>query len=81
MIPSDSLVTFRPTCDGKLEFVSLAPSGGLNPRHFSLNKDSTMVAVANQLDRNVVVYARDTESGEIGEEVAVARALGPGELT
>ncbi|KAH7405748.1 3-carboxymuconate cyclase [Phaeosphaeria sp. MPI-PUGE-AT-0046c] len=75
LLPSDSLVTFKPARDGKLEFVNLAPSGGLTPRHFSLNKDGTMVAVANQLDGTVVVYARDVETGVIGEEVAAARGL------
>jgi 6-phosphogluconolactonase (cycloisomerase 2 family) len=81
MIKSDSLVTFKPTSAGKLEFVGLTASGGLNPRHFSLNKDGSKVAVANQVTKNVVVLARDTKTGVIGEKVASAFGLGPGDLT
>ncbi|KAF2034429.1 putative isomerase YbhE [Setomelanomma holmii] len=78
-VRSDSLVTFRPTRSGKLEFFELTPSGGLNPRHFSLNKDGSMVAVANQGSGNIAVYARDIATGRITEQVAAVAGLG--ELT
>lgn len=81
MIKSDSLVTFRPSKSGKLELVGLTPSGGLHPRHFSLNKDGSRIAVANQVSKNVVVWSRDTKSGKIGKRIAAAFNLGPGELT
>ncbi|RAR07005.1 3-carboxymuconate cyclase [Stemphylium lycopersici] len=81
-IPSDSLVTFKPTADGKLSFVQLAKSGGWFPRHFMLSKDGSMVAVANQLSHNVVIYSRDVETGLVNDQKMVARAenLGPGDL-
>ncbi|KAG9187812.1 hypothetical protein G6011_05683 [Alternaria panax] len=81
-LPSDSLVTFKPSADGKLSFVQLAKSGGLYPRHFSMNQNGSLVAVANQLSKNVDVYARNVETGIIEDGKAVARAnnLGPGDL-
>jgi 6-phosphogluconolactonase (cycloisomerase 2 family) len=81
MIKSDSLVTFKPTAGGKLELVGLTASGGLHPRHFSLNEDGSRIAVANQVTKNVVVFSRDTKSGIIGETIATAFNLGPGDLT
>ncbi|KAH8696846.1 Lactonase, 7-bladed beta-propeller-domain-containing protein [Phaeosphaeriaceae sp. PMI808] len=80
-LQSDSIVTFKPSDCGTLEFVQLAPSGGLNPRHFSLNKDGSMIAVANSASMNVIIYPRDKVSGKIGEKKAAAFGLGPGPLT
>lgn len=71
-VPSDSIVTFKPSPDGKLEFVQLAPSGGKFPRHFSTNKDGSLVAVANQQSFSVDVYQRDVRSGLIGKKVSSA---------
>jgi 6-phosphogluconolactonase (cycloisomerase 2 family) len=81
-LPSDSLVTFKPSADGKLSFVQLAKSGGVYPRHFNINKNGSMIAVANQLSKNVYVYARNLETGKIedGKAVAIAENLGPGDL-
>ena len=81
IIKSDSLATFKPTRSGKLEFVELTASGGLNPRHFSLSTDGSLIAVANQVSRTVVVWQRDLKTGRIGEQLAAAFDLGPGELT
>jgi hypothetical protein len=80
-IKSDSFATFKPTKSGKLEFVELAPSGGLHPRHFSLNKNGSMIAVANQVSGTVLVYARDVATGKIAEQIAATYGLGLGELT
>jgi 6-phosphogluconolactonase (cycloisomerase 2 family) len=80
-IKSDSIVTFKPSKSGKLEFVELVASGGLNPRHFSLNHDGSKIAVANQVSRTVVVWSRDVKSGKTKKQVASAYHLGPGELT
>ncbi|CAI6337698.1 unnamed protein product [Periconia digitata] len=71
-VPSDSIVTFKPTPQGKLEFVQLAPSGGKFPRHFSTNKDGSLVAVANQQSFSVDVYARDVRTGMLGKKVSSA---------
>jgi 6-phosphogluconolactonase (cycloisomerase 2 family) len=81
-LPSDSLVTFKPSADGKLSFVQLAKSGGVYPRHFNINKNGSMIAVANQLSKNVYVYARNLETGKIEDSkaVAIAENLGPGDL-
>jgi 6-phosphogluconolactonase (cycloisomerase 2 family) len=80
-IKSDSIVTFKPTSAGKLQFVELVASGGLTPRHFSLNKDGSKVAIANQQSKSVNLYARDVASGKLGKQVAAAYGLGPGDLT
>jgi 6-phosphogluconolactonase (cycloisomerase 2 family) len=81
MIKSDSLVTFKPTESGKLEFVELVASGGMNPRHFSLNEDGSKIAVANQVTKTVVVWSRDVKSGKTKKQIAMAYDLGPGDLT
>ncbi|KAH7078544.1 3-carboxymuconate cyclase [Paraphoma chrysanthemicola] len=76
-IQSDSLVTFKPTAEGKLEFVELVPSGGLHPRHFSFNDDGSLIAVGHQFSGTVLVYARDVETGKIAGQIAFAKDLGP----
>lgn len=63
---------------GKLSFVQLAPAGGRYARHFSLNRDGTLVAVALQKDSRVVVIERDVATGKLGK--FVASALLDGEL-
>lgn len=79
---SDSIVTYKPSADGKLKFVQLAKSGGYFPRHFQLSKDGSMIAVANQRSNNVAIYARDVKTGIIKDDkpVAGAAGLGPGDL-
>jgi 6-phosphogluconolactonase (cycloisomerase 2 family) len=78
-IGSDSLTVFRPSDDGKLRFVQLAPSGGSFPRHFSFNRDGSLVAVGNQNTFTVDIWRRDTRSGKLGERVASAINL-PGQV-
>ncbi|KAF1838486.1 3-carboxymuconate cyclase [Decorospora gaudefroyi] len=81
-LSSDSLVTFRLLPNGNLLFVQLAKSGGIYPRHFSMNKDGSLIAVANQKTKNVNVYSRNLETGAITDDKAIASAekLGPGDL-
>ena len=69
-IPSDSLTTFSLQHDGSLVFVQAWPSGGLYPRHFSMNAVGDLVAVGNQLSANVALLRRDVATGLIGEPVA-----------
>ncbi|KXX73474.1 hypothetical protein MMYC01_210551 [Madurella mycetomatis] len=70
-VPSDPLITFSIDPEtGALTHVQTAPAGGINPRHFSFNKDGTRVAVGLQSDGRVVILERDTETGEIGGAVA-----------
>lgn len=78
-IPSDSLSVWKPTKEGKVEFVQLAQSGGSFPRHFSYNKDGSMIAVGNQLSFTVDIFKRDIETGKIGERLASAINL-PGQV-
>ena len=80
-LPSDSLATFKLSLTGKLKFVQLAPSGGRFPRHFSMNNNGSLIAVANQNTQNVNVYSRNVETGTIDDLVASSFNLGPGGLT
>ncbi|KAH6856534.1 Lactonase, 7-bladed beta-propeller-domain-containing protein [Chaetomium sp. MPI-CAGE-AT-0009] len=70
-VPSDPLVTFSiDATSGKLTHVQTAAAGGVNPRHFSFNKDGSRVASALQSDGRVVIFERDTKTGKIGKAVA-----------
>ncbi|THY51912.1 3-carboxy-cis,cis-mucoante lactonizing enzyme, partial [Aureobasidium pullulans] len=69
-IPSDSLSTFSLQKDGTLKHIQLWPSGGMFPRHFSLNKFGDLLAVGMQYDRSVVVFERDVALGTVGKPVA-----------
>ncbi|KAL1613164.1 hypothetical protein SLS60_001396 [Paraconiothyrium brasiliense] len=75
-IDSNSIITFKPSSNGKLSFVQLAPSGGLFPRHFELSKDGSQIAIANQNSGNVRIYKRDVASGKIGAEQAAITVPG-----
>lgn len=48
---------------GAVTFQQWIPSGGRNPRHFSLSADGSYLAVANQLSTNVVIFKRDAQTG------------------
>jgi 6-phosphogluconolactonase (cycloisomerase 2 family) len=78
MIPSDSLTTFQPAANGSFKFVGLAASGGSFPRHFSFNKDGSLVAVGNQnsVPSTVDIFPRDVSSGKIGDRIASAKLPG-----
>ncbi|THY81465.1 3-carboxy-cis,cis-mucoante lactonizing enzyme [Aureobasidium pullulans] len=78
-IPSDSLSTFSLQKDGTLKHIQLWPSGGMFPRHFSLNKFGDLLAVGMQYDRSVVVFERDVALGVLGKPVA--RWVGGGNVT
>lgn len=76
---SDSLTTFSIQSNGSLSFAHLAPAGGIYPRHFSLNADGDLIAVALQYDSKLVVKKRNVQTGVIGDEVANISI--PGNLT
>ncbi|THW25621.1 3-carboxy-cis,cis-mucoante lactonizing enzyme [Aureobasidium pullulans] len=78
-IPSDSLSSFSLQKDGTLKHIQLWPSGGMFPRHFSLNKFGDLLAVGMQYDRSVVVFERDVALGTVGKPVA--RWVGGGNVT
>lgn len=75
-IDSNSIATFKPSSNGKLAWVQLAPSGGLFPRHFELSKDGSQIAIANQNSGNLRIYKRDVASGKIGAQVAAIAVPG-----
>lgn len=79
-IPSDSIVTYQPQANGKLKFVQLAPSGGRNPRHFSLNKDGSIISIGNGgSDKpSLDLYTRDVNTGLIGKKIASSIDVGGG---
>ncbi|KAF1964685.1 putative isomerase YbhE, partial [Bimuria novae-zelandiae CBS 107.79] len=64
-INSNSIISYKLASGGKLEFVQLAPSGGLFPRHFEIKQDGTEIAIANQNSANVRIYKRDVKTGKI----------------
>ncbi|KAK3906885.1 Lactonase, 7-bladed beta-propeller-domain-containing protein [Staphylotrichum tortipilum] len=77
VVPSDPLITFSiDAASGALTHVQTAPAGGVNPRHFSFNKDGSLVASALQSDGRVVVFERDAATGKIGKAVAEANVAG-----
>ncbi|RKF59884.1 putative 6-phosphogluconolactonase [Erysiphe neolycopersici] len=77
LVPSDTLQVWKiDPSSGALSFQQLAPAGGLNPRHFSLNKNGTLAAVALQGDQRVVIYERSTDSGKLGKLLASSQVEG-----
>lgn len=80
IIQSDSLATFQLSpSDGTLAFYQLWPAGGSFPRTYTMNAVGNLVAVGLQNSAEVVVLARDVQSGLIGEPVA--RIAIPGNVT
>ncbi|KAM7217566.1 Lactonase, 7-bladed beta-propeller domain containing protein [Rhypophila decipiens] len=70
-LPSDPLITFKIDFEtGALDPVQTFAAGGLIPRHFSINKDGTLVASAAQGDGRVAIISRDPASGVLKEYVA-----------
>lgn len=53
--------------NGRLQLLRCTSSGGQFPRHFLVLKDYALVA--NQLSNQVVLFARDAASGEVGDIV------------
>lgn len=59
--------------DGCLQWVQIAAAGGTAPRHFSFNKDGTLVAVGLMGNNTVSILARNPFSGTIGGVLATAK--------
>lgn len=76
-MPSDPLITYSiDATSGALTKVQEAPAGGINPRHFSFNRDGSRVVSALQSDARVVVFERDVATGKIGKAIAEADVPG-----
>ena len=75
--PDDSMTQYA-ICpkDGSLSFVALTSSHGWYPRTFDINAAGDMVAIGDQTSSNLVVVARDTETGELGDVIGDLR-IGP----
>ncbi|KAK0629811.1 Lactonase, 7-bladed beta-propeller-domain-containing protein [Bombardia bombarda] len=74
---SDPLISFS-VCEktGALKPRQTFPAGGAVPRHFSINKQGTLVAVALQGSARVVVISRDPKTGNLKDIVAHATVAG-----
>ncbi|RDA96217.1 hypothetical protein CP533_1706 [Ophiocordyceps camponoti-saundersi (nom. inval.)] len=80
-IPSDPIISFKLDDEaGKLVVAQEVPAGGRFPRHFSLNKDGTLLAVGLQKDKRVAIIRREPEDGRLGTR-PVAFADVTGEVT
>ena len=68
----DSIATFLVMSDtGEVALIGHAPTRGSFPRHFTLDPDGTRMLVANQNSDNLIVLARDPETGLLSEENVV----------
>lgn len=64
----DSIAVFTVGEDGgKLTPIQNLPSGGKIPRHFALDPSGRWIVVTHQLSANLVVLARDPETGRLKE--------------
>ncbi|TQV96172.1 extracellular aldonolactonase [Cordyceps javanica] len=76
-INSDPIINFSiDDSTGKLNLLQDVAAGGYFPRHFSVNKAGTRVAVGMQKDGRVVVIKRDPASGMLGEFESFANIEG-----
>ena len=76
-IAADSLLTYSiAQHSGELKLVDAVAAGGSFPRQFSLNATGSQVAIAVQTNGWVAIYQRDTETGKIGERLALQSGLG-----
>ncbi|OAA68870.1 3-carboxymuconate cyclase [Cordyceps fumosorosea ARSEF 2679] len=76
-IDSDSIINFSIDAGtGKLTFLQDVPSGGSFPRHFSMNKAGTKIAIGLQKDSRVVVMQRDPATGKLGDFESFANIAG-----
>ncbi|KAG5999327.1 hypothetical protein E4U21_007064 [Claviceps maximensis] len=76
-IVSDSLINFSIDAKtGNLTRIQQVASGGRFPRHFSINRAGTLLAVGQQTDGRVVLINRDVDSGRLGSFAAYADVAG-----
>jgi len=68
-IPSDTMAEFSIGVDGVVAFGELTPAGGAFPRHFSENKEGSLVAVGLQNSGRVVIYEKCKITGKMGKDV------------
>ena len=66
----DSLVTFSINADGSLQPVDYRGMGFAGPRGFEFHPSGDKLLAASMVNSTIAVYARDVESGKIGEILA-----------
>ncbi len=62
---TDQLIAFTLGQNCSQEGTFICSSNGGTPRHFALNADQTMLAVANQTGNDVALYRRDETTGTL----------------
>ncbi|KAL8942138.1 MAG: hypothetical protein Q9216_001823 [Gyalolechia sp. 2 TL-2023] len=78
-IDSDTIASFTIPKSGRKfapKFGGLVPAGGSFPRHFSINREGSLLAVGLQNSGRLVVLERCAKTGVIGEVVADFEGLG-----
>ncbi|KAK5660354.1 hypothetical protein OQA88_12895 [Cercophora sp. LCS_1] len=76
-LPSDTLVSFAVNqTTGLLTHLQTRAAGGLHPRHFSFNRDGTLVGVSLKDSARAVLIERNPESGQMLDIVAHVEDLG-----
>lgn len=53
--------------DGRLTLLERTSCGGKTPRHIALDPDENWLLVANQVSDNIVVFARDKQTGHLAD--------------
>ncbi|KAF2456397.1 Lactonase, 7-bladed beta-propeller-domain-containing protein [Lineolata rhizophorae] len=76
--PDDSVATFALSDAGAMAFVGLSSAHGSYPRTFAVNAAGDMLAIGDQTSSEVVVVARDAETGRLGDVVARVPVGEPG---
>nr|WP_236614269.1 lactonase family protein [Stutzerimonas azotifigens] len=74
------ILAFAIEADGSLREIQRRPAEGQEPREFALAPDGRHLLVANQLSDEVVVIARDPDSGRLGETVGRLAVSRPSHL-
>lgn len=75
-IKSDPIITYAIQADGTLSLRQIFPAGGVNPRHFSLSKDGSLVVTALQNDGRIALIKRDVQTGNLTEFVGAVNTGG-----
>ena len=70
-VERDSLVTFEINADGSLKLIQEKLVEITGPRGFDVHPLGNYVVVAGQTSSNIAVFARDIQSGTIGDRLAM----------
>lgn len=76
----NQLAVFAVNPDGTLTFVERHPVNGLSPREFAIDPSGRFLLVANQKSNQLKVFARDPDSGKLGDELQSLDVGAPADL-